>query len=81
MAQQLIYTSAPKLLDAGRSGFGTVARSRSLGALASGAIERVSQFANLRGYDRGRIIHAYRRITAGSQKLYVLTRIRDCGSD
>ena len=30
MPQQLIYTSAPRLLTAGRSGFGTVAKSPAL---------------------------------------------------
>jgi len=30
MAWQLIYTSAPRLLEAGRSGFGTVARHRAI---------------------------------------------------
>jgi len=81
MASQLVYTSAAKLLDAGRSGFGTVARSRSLSPLVVSAIEQVSQFANERGLDRKRVIHCHRRITAGSNRFHLLSRIRDAGSD
>ncbi|MEI6674629.1 MAG: hypothetical protein WCO57_05585 [Verrucomicrobiota bacterium] len=81
MASQLVYTSAAKLLDAGRSGFGTVARSRLLSPLAVNSIEQVSQFANMRGLDRKRIIHSHRRITAGSNRFHLLSRICDAGSD
>jgi hypothetical protein len=81
MAFQLVYTSAAKLLDAGRSGYGTVARSKSITPLVVSAIERVSQFANLRGLDRNRVIHVHRRITAGSNRFHILTRIVDAGAD
>lgn len=81
MAFQLVYTSSAKLLDAGRSGFGTVARSKSITPLVVSAIERVSQFANMRGLDRSRMIHVHRQITAGSNRLHVLTRICDAGAD
>lgn len=81
MAFQLVYTSAAKLLDAGRSGYGTVARSKSISPLVVSAIERVSQFANLRGLDRNRVIYVHRRITAGSNRFHVLTRIVDAGAD
>lgn len=81
MAGQLVYTSAAKLLDAGRSGFGTVARSRALSPLVVGAVERVSQFDNLRGADRGRVVYAHRRVVVGSQRWHVLSRIGDAGVD
>jgi hypothetical protein len=81
MAYQLVYTSAAKLLDAGRSGFGTVARSKPISSLVVSAIERASQFANLRGLDRSRAIHVHRRITAGSSRFHVLSRIVDAGVD
>ncbi|NQW99068.1 hypothetical protein HQ447_00310 [bacterium] len=81
MAFQLVYTSAAKLLDAGRSGYGTVARSKSLTPLVVSTIERVSQFANLRGLDRSRVIFVHRRITAGSNRFHILTRIVDAGAD
>ena len=81
MALQLVYTSAPKLVEAGRSGFGTVARSKSLPPLATNAIERLSKYANLRGNDRSRTVMAHRKITVGSSRLNVLSRIQDAGSD
>ena len=81
MALQLVYTSAPKLLDAGRSGFGVVARSKSLPPLAANAIERFSKYANMQGTDRSRIVMAHRKVTIGSSRLHVLSRIRDSGSD
>lgn len=81
MARLLIYTSAPKLLDAGRSGFGTVARAKSLSPLLVGAIERVSQFANHRSTDRTRVIFSHRRVTAANQRVHLLSRIADAGSD
>ena len=81
MAYQLVYTSAAKLLDAGRSGFGTVARSKSINSLVVSTIERASQFANLRGLDRNRVIFVHRRVTAGSSRFHVLTRIVDAGVD
>jgi hypothetical protein len=81
MALQLVYTSAPKLLDAGRSGFGVVARSKNLPPLAANAIERFSKFANMQGTDRSRIVMAHRKVTIGNTRLHVLSRIRDSGSD
>ena len=81
MASQLVYTSAAKLLDAGRSGFGTVARSKAISPLVVSAIERVSQFANLRGTDRARMIYVHRRIIAGNHRCHVLSRICDAGAD
>lgn len=81
MAYQLVYTSAAKLLDAGRSGFGTVARSRAIPPLIVSAIERVSQFANLRGLDRSRVIYVHRRIIAGNNRFHILSRIADAGAD
>ena len=51
MAWQLIYTSAPRLLEAGLTGFGTVARHRAIPPLVVKAVERISQFARLPGYD------------------------------
>lgn len=81
MAYQLVYTSAAKLLDAGRSGFGTVARAKAISPLLVSAIERVSQFANLRGNDRSRVIFVHRRIIAANNRVHVLSRICDSGAD
>ena len=81
MAWQLIYTSAPRLLDAGRSGFGTVARPRQMRALLTAAVERVSQFNRMPGFDEARIIYSHRHITIGGTRYSVLTRIRSAGAD
>jgi hypothetical protein len=81
MARVLIYTSARKLLAAGRTGFGTVARSRKISNLVVGAIERLSQFDSQRGRDRGRVIFAHRRINVGNTSVHLLSSIRDAGSD
>jgi hypothetical protein len=81
MAYQLIYTSAPRLLEAGRSGFGTVARHREIPPLIVTALERISQFSRLPGSDTSRVIYAHRVLTAGGRNLHVLSAIRDAGAD
>jgi hypothetical protein len=81
MAWQLIYTSAPRLLDAGRTGFGTVARHRAVSGLLASTIERFSQFARLPGFDTKRVVYSHRLLTVGSGEFHVLSCIRDAGSD
>ncbi|HWB01620.1 MAG TPA: hypothetical protein VG796_01265 [Verrucomicrobiales bacterium] len=81
MAWQLIYTSAPRLLDAGLTGFGTVARHRAIPPLVVKAVERISQFARLPGYDPSRVIFSHRVLTLGGARFHVLSRLRDAGSD
>ncbi len=81
MAWQLIYTSAPRLLEAGRTGFGTVARHRAVSGLLVAAVERFSQFARLPGLDTRRVIHSHRIVTVGASQYHVLSCIRDAGSD
>lgn len=81
MAWQLIYTSSPRLLEAGRTGFGTVARHRAVGPLLASQLESTSQFARLTGYDSNRVIQAHRIIEAGSNRFHVLSCIQNAGSD
>jgi len=81
VAQLLIYTSSKRLLTAGRTGFGTVARSRNISPLVTGVIERLSQFDTQRGADRSRVIFAHRRINAGNESIHLLSSMRDAGSD
>ena len=81
MAWQLIYTSAPRLLEAGRTGFGTVARHRAVSGVLASSIERFSQFARLPGHDPRRIVHACRILTVGSGTCHVLSCLQDAGSD
>ena len=81
MPSQLIYTSAPRLLEAGRTGFGTVARHRAVSGLLVAAVERVSQFARLSGLSPRRVVLSHRLIHAGASTYHVLSCIRDAGSD
>ncbi|TDU81827.1 hypothetical protein EI77_01137 [Prosthecobacter fusiformis] len=81
MAWQLIYTSAPRLLEAGRTGFGTVARHRAVSGTLASAIERFSQFARQPGHDLRRIIYSHRIVLSGASRYHVLSCIRDSGSD
>lgn len=83
MAWQLIYTSAPRGLVAGRSGFCTVARHREIRDGLVTAIERFSQ------YDRsGRaagspspVVYAHRIVRLGGSSFHVLSCTRDAGAD
>lgn len=81
MASQLIYTSAPRLLEAGRTGFGTVARHRAVSGLLVAAVERVSQFGRAPGQNPRRVVLSHRIIHAGTGSYHVFSCIRDAGSD
>ena len=81
MAWQLVYTSAAKLLEAGRTGFGTVARHRSVNGLLATSVERLSQFARLPGHDPKRVVYCHRIINVGGSDYHVLSCLRDAGSD
>jgi len=83
MAWQLIYTSAPRGLVPGRSGFCTVARHREIRDGLVTEIERFSQ------YDRsGRgsgaqspVVYAHRIVRLGGSSYHVLSCTRDAGAD
>lgn len=81
MALQLVYTSAPRLLEAGRTGFGTVARHRAVGGLLVAAVERVSQFGRSAGQNPRRVVFSHRILHAGASSHHVFSCIRDAGSD
>lgn len=81
MAWQLIYTSSPRLLEAGRTGFGTVAKHRDISGVLTGKLESISQFARLAGYNPDRIIYTHRILEAGSRSYHVLSCIQNAGSD
>lgn len=75
---QLIYTSAPRLLEAGKTGFGTVARSRELPQPLVAYLERISS------YDRAENIGSflyYSVYTMGGLGYHIFSRIADCGVD
>ncbi len=81
MAWQLVYTSAPRLLEAGRSGFGTVARHREVPPMVVAAVERFSQFSRQPGLDPDRVVSAHRVVVEGGRSYHVLSCIRDAGAD
>lgn len=81
MAFQLIYTSAPRLLEAGQTGFGVVARHREISAVAVRELERASQFTREHGYRVDRIRFAHWILNAGAKRFHVISRVRDAGAD
>jgi len=81
MAWQLIYTSAPRLLEAGRTGFGTVARHRAVSGMLASSIERFSQFARLPGHDPRRVVYTHRLLTVAGGNYHVFSCLQDAGSD
>jgi hypothetical protein len=81
MALQLIYTSAPRSLEAGRTGFGTVARHRAVSGLLVSAVERISQFGRAPGQNPRRVVLSHRIVHAGAGSYHVFSCIRDAGSD
>lgn len=81
MFYRIYYTSWPQLLEAGRGGFGIVARHREIPTVVAHAAEAASQFAPLRGEAIHRVVYAYRTETAQSGRWHILSRIEDSGSD
>jgi hypothetical protein len=81
MALQLIYTSAPRLLQAGRTGFGTVAAHPGIPSWLVGEIERASQFSRVPGLDSARVVLRHMIFGQGDRVHHVLSRIQDAGAD
>lgn len=81
MAWKLIYTSAPRLLQAGRSGFGTVARHREIPPLVAETAEKSSQFSRQTGLDPARVIFSYRVARSSAGNFHLFTCISDAGTD
>jgi hypothetical protein len=86
MAWQLIYTSAPRGLLSGQSGFCTVARSAELREALVQRLEQISSYQYLRvsSVSTGGgnpTISAFRIVDIRGAKYQVLTRIQPCGLD
>lgn len=81
MAYQLIYTSAPRLLQAGRTGFGTVAKHPEIRGALQSEIERFSQFSRQEGLNLGRVVIQYRCLSLSGEDFHVISRIKDAGAD
>ena len=82
MPQQLIYTSAPRGLVAGRSGYCTVARSATLREALMLRLEQYSYYDHLSLVGgRERPVFAFRVIDIRGTRYHVLSRIQDAGLD
>lgn len=82
MPQQLIYTSAPRGLVAGRSGYCSVARSTAMREPLILQLERFSYYQHLSlSGGRERPIFAYRIVDIRGSRFHVLSRIQDAGLD
>lgn len=82
MPWQLIYTSAPRTLTAGQTGYGTVARSKDLRDALIQRLEQLSYFQHGDSHAATPpIVHAYRIVDVRGAKYHVLTRLVDAGLD
>jgi hypothetical protein len=86
MAWQLIYTSAPRGLVTGQSGFCTVARSADLREALAQRLEQLSSYhyLELSGGSpsaRNPVISAYRTLDIRGTRYHALSRLQPCGLD
>lgn len=81
MPLKLIYTSAPRLLQAGRSGFGTVAMSRDIPFQAVKLAEECSKFSRQSGLSAERVVYSYRTVRCSDCFWHILSCLRDAGTD
>ena len=83
MPQQLIYTSAPQGVDAGRSGYCTVARSSTMGESLIHRLEQLSYYERLseHGGATERTVFAFRNLDIRGKTFHVLSRIKDAPAD
>jgi len=86
MPWQLIYTSAPRGLHSGQSGFCTVAQSADLREALAQRLEQISSYHYLKPNEaalnnRNPTICAFRILDLRGAKYHVLTRIQPCGLD
>jgi hypothetical protein len=82
MPQQLIYTSAPRGVVAGRSGHCTVARSATMREALMLQLEKLSYYQHLSlSGGRERPIYCCRLLDIRGSRYHVLTRLGDAGLD
>jgi hypothetical protein len=79
MPRQLIYTSVPRGLTPGQSGYCTVARSRDLREALIPHIEKLSYYTP--ESNQNPIVCAHRILDVRGTKFHILTRIVDAGLD
>lgn len=80
MALELIYTSAPRGLRAGTSGYCTVAQTRGMREDLAAALERRSLFAH-EPKDPSPVYFSFRTLALGGSSWRVLSRAKDAGLD
>ena len=80
MAYQLIYTSVPRGLVPGRSGYTIAARHRQIRDRLVSEIERISRYAYSKD-GSSPVIYAHRIFDISGVIFHVFTRIVDAGSD
>ncbi len=86
MSQELLYTSAPRGLKPGSSGFCTVASTQGMAAPLASALESLSAYRHVfRPGDpqvhRNPIAYSHVRLNAGGRTYCVLSRVADYGQD
>jgi hypothetical protein len=79
MPRQLIYTSAPRGLTPGQSGYCAVARSRDLREALIPRLEKLSYYTP--EPNSGPVVCAHRVVDLRGSKFHILTRIVDAGHD
>lgn len=75
---QLIYTSAPRLLEAGKTGFGTLARSKEMPQPLVSYIERLSTFDRAAGINS---LCFYSLFRQGALQYHVFSHVAEAGAD
>lgn len=86
MSHEILYTSAPRLLKPGMTGYGTVVSTRGISSPLADKLEALSgyRWAFEQGDPQARlnpVCHSHVVITVAGQKYHVLSRVADYGAD
>ncbi len=86
MLQEIVYTSAPQGLQAGSSGFCTVAATKGMRPRMIQLLELLSSYRHAgpaaQNTDSANlVVHAHLHVSLGKQKFHLLSRIADAGLD
>ncbi len=79
MSLQLVYTSAERLLDAGMTGYGVVARSEKMTTPLAKKIARLSNFKDFQSVKGPQ--YSYRIIDCAGDTYHILSCVQEAGSD
>ena len=86
MSHEILYTSAPRLLKPGMTGYGTVVSTRGISSHLADKLESLSgyRWAFEQGDPQARlnpVCHSHVVIAVAGQKYHVLSRVADYGAD